>query len=91
MVHSVKTNTVHVCVFVCHLLQGLVVEFEGPELQAGDQGTDGGQAEQELLRCAQGNVRIGQLSLLDLLLLLVCGGHGQDLLLRTEGVHSDLV
>ena len=74
-----------VCVCVCYLLQGLVVEFEGPELQAGGQGTDGGQAEQELLRRAQRNVRIGQLSLLDLLLLLVSGGHGQDLLLSTKG------
>lgn len=68
-----------------YLLQSLVVEFKGPELEAGGQGADGGQAEQELLRRAQRDVRIGQLSLLDLLLLLLCGGHGQDLLLRTEG------
>ncbi len=76
---------------VCYLLQSLVVEFEGPELQTGGQGADGGQAAQELLCRAQGDVRIGQLSLLDLLLLLLCWGHGQDFLLRKEGDQLSLV
>lgn len=73
-----------ICNQLVYLLQSLVVQFEGPELKAGGQAVDGGQGEQELLCCAQREVRIGELSLLDLLLLLLCGGHGQDLLLRTE-------
>lgn len=73
-----------ICNQLVYLLQSLVVQFEGPELKAGGQAVDGGQGEQELLCCAQREVGIGELSLLDLLLLLLCGGHGQDLLLRTE-------
>lgn len=73
-----------ICNQLAYLLQSLVVQFEGPELKAGGQAIDGGQGEQELLCCAQREVGIGELSLLDLLLLLLCGGHGQDLLLRTE-------
>lgn len=69
---------------IAHLLQHLIVQFERPELQAGGQGSDGGQGKEELLCCAQGDVRIGHLSLLDLLLLLLSGNHGHDLLLRTE-------
>lgn len=80
-----------ICVFVCmkeketDLLQGLIVEFESPELQSGGQGTNGGQAEQELLSCSQRNIGIGRLGLLDLQLLLLCGDHSQNFLLHTEG------
>lgn len=66
------------------LLQGLIVEFESPELQSGDEGTNGGQAEQELLSCSQRNIRIGHLSLLHLQFLLLCGDHSQNFLLNTE-------
>lgn len=59
------------CSQITNLLQNFVVEFEGPELQAGGQGIDGGQGQQELLGCSQRDVRIGQLSLLDLQLLLL--------------------
>lgn len=65
---------------IAHLLQGLVVELEGPELQACCEGADGGQREQELFCCAQGHVWIGQLSLLDLLLLLLSRRHCEDFL-----------
>lgn len=82
-----------ICVFVCmkeketetDLLQDLIVEFESPELQSGGQGTNGGQAGQELLSCSQRNIGIGLMGLLDLQLLLLCGDHRQNFLLHAEG------
>ena len=62
------------------LLDDLVVHLEGPELQAGRQLGDGGQREEELLCAAQGHLGVPQLGLLDPLLLLLAGGHGQDFL-----------
>lgn len=63
-----------------NLLQALVVEFKSPELQACREATDGGQSQQELLCCTQRHVRIGQLCLLDPLLLFLSRHHGQDFL-----------
>lgn len=63
-----------------HLFRHLVVHLEGPELKAGGQLADGGQGEQELLSGTQRDVRVCQLGLLDLLLLLLGGDHGQNFL-----------
>ncbi len=60
---------------VSDLLNKLIVHLECPQLQAGRQLSDGGKGEKELFRAAQGNIRVDQLSLLDLLLLLLCGDH----------------
>lgn len=62
------------------LLNKLVVHLERPQLQASRQLCDGGEGEKELLGAAQGNIRVHQLSLLDPLLLLLCGDHCQDFL-----------
>lgn len=68
-----------------YLLQALIVQLEGPELESGREVADGGQGEQELLRRAQGHVGVGQLGLLDLLLLLLSWDHGQDFLKQARG------
>lgn len=62
------------------LLNKLIVHLECPQLQASRQLCDGGESEEELLSTAQGNIRVDQLSLLDPLLLLLCGDHCQDFL-----------
>lgn len=69
---------------VLYLLQALIVQLEGPELEPGCEVTDGRQGEQELLRRAQGYIRVSQLGLLDLLLLLLGWDHGQDFLEQGE-------
>jgi len=73
-----------------YLLQALIVQLEGPELEPGREVTDGRQGEQELLRRAQGHIRVGQLGFLDLLLLLLSWDHGQDFLeqAKTDVSHS---
>lgn len=63
-----------------YLLQALIVQLEGPELEPGREVTDGRQGKQELLRRAQGHIRVGHLGFLDLLLLLLSWDHGQDFL-----------
>lgn len=63
-----------------HLFRHFVVHLEGPELKAGGELADGGQGEQELLSGTQRHVRVCQLGLLDLLLLLLGGDHGQNFL-----------
>ena len=65
---------------VSDLLNKLIVHLECPQLQASRQLCDGGEGEKELLSAAQGNIRVDQLSLLDLLLLLLCGDHCQNFL-----------
>lgn len=65
------------------LLSGLVVHLESPELESGGELANGGQREEELLCRAQRDVRVGQLGLLDLLLLLLSGNHGEDFLEST--------
>ena len=65
---------------VSDLLYKLIVHLECPQLQASRQLCDGGEGEKELFSAAQGNIRVDQLSLLDPLLLLLCGDHCQDFL-----------
>lgn len=73
--------------WVCiNLLSCLVVHLEGPELESGRQLTDGRQSEEKLLRWAQRHIRVSQLGLLDLLLLLLSGDHGQDFLRDKAGL-----
>lgn len=72
-----------------YLLQALVVQLEGPELEPGCEVTDGREGEQELLCRAQRHIRVGQLGLLDLLLLLLSRDHGQDFLEQTKRDVSD--
>lgn len=84
-----ETRPVQICLLVIKLdktgnvsdlLDKLIVHLECPQLQASRQLSDGGEGEKELLGAAQGNIRVDQLSLLDPLLLLLCGDHCQDFL-----------
>ena len=63
-----------------NLFNKLVVHLECPQLQASRQLCDGGEGEKELLSTTQGDIRVDQLSLLNPLLLLLCGDHRQDFL-----------
>lgn len=65
---------------VSDLLNKLIVHLECPQLQSSRQLGDGGEGEKELFSAAQGNIRVDQLSLLDPLLLFLCGDHRQDFL-----------
>lgn len=59
-----------------YLLQALIVQLEGPQLEPCCEVTNGRQGEQELLCRAQRHIRIGQLGLLDLLFFLLSWDHG---------------
>lgn len=77
----------HMFNWVCiNLLSCLVVHLEGPELESGRELADRRQSEEKLLRWAQRHIRVGQLGLLDLLLLLLGGDHGQDFLRDKAGL-----
>lgn len=72
-----------------YLLQALIIQLEGPELEPGCEVADGRQGKQKLLCRAQGHIRVGQLGLLDLLLLLPSRDHGQDFLEQVKRAMSD--
>lgn len=59
-----------------YLFCGFIVHLERPEVEPRWELADGGEREEELLRAAQRCLGVGQLGLLDFLLLLFRGDHG---------------
>ena len=81
--HQCKTDILNpgdaelaACLPSAYLFCRFIIHFECPEVEPSRELTDGGEREEELLCAAQWRLGVGQLSLLDLLLLFFSGDHG---------------